>query len=253
MKQRNFGIEIEMSSKIHNINDLIKYIIPKQQYEYSATSNDKSNGKFWHLKKDYSTETELATPILKLSDKPKMNLLKKILKTLQLSDIKITKHDGIHVHIDCKDMDWNKLLISWIYLEESIKHLFPKYRTRNTYRDVSYSEPYLNKKNKKIIAEYFEKLKQKSNNHHSAINFQWFEERGTVEFRWHEGSIDYDDLVNWVKFIHYFIEYSMKVDLTKALCSKIKNFDCCELIEILNIKDTKVVQWVKDRYDKFYK
>jgi hypothetical protein len=226
--------------------------MPKKKYTMSSTS-DKSDGTCWHLKKDYSTEAELATPILSFHDKEGLSILKKITKNLANKKVKITKDDGLHVHIDCKDLDWNKILISWIYLEESLKRLFPKHRTRNRYRNVSYSEPYLSKKNKKILANYFKKMKVKSNEHHAAINFQYFEERGTVEFRWHEGSLDYDEILCWVKFIHCFLEYSKTVNLTEALCSKVKDFDCCELLNLIDIVDQDVIEWVKDRYDKFYK
>ena len=252
MKNRKFGVELEMSTSIYEVNEILKSNIPKKDYEYS-TNSEKSNGKYWHLKKDYSTESELATPILNLNDTTKLKLFKRILKTLINKNVKITKHDGLHVHIECKDLDWNKILISWIYLEESIKRMFPKSRTKNAYKNVSYSEPYLSKKNKKIIADYYVKLKNKSNEHHSAMNFQCFEERGTVEFRWHEGTLDYNDIICWVKFLHYFLTYSKTVNIPDALCSTLKDFDCLALIDLLLIKDEDVKQWVKDRYDKYYK
>jgi hypothetical protein len=75
-----------------------------------------------------------------------------------------------------------------------------------------------------------------------------------VEFRWHEGCLEYGEILAWVKFIHYFLAYAKRgVDVAEVLCNKAKDFDCLELIEIMRIKDDGVVQWVKDRYECYYK
>ena len=46
---------------------------------------------------------------------------------------------------------------------------------------------------------------------------------GTVEFRQHEGTLNIDDIINWVQFVIQFVSYSRKVSIINKKCNPVAN------------------------------
>ena len=141
IQDRNFGCEFEFSTLYHDFLKISKPIIENIYGQGCLKHSEKwyeSNNNFrqWHLKLDSSTESELCTPVSKLED---IDHITNVMSSLgKNKDIKITKNDSFHIHMDVKDLDREAILILWMRYEKIIFSLFPTHRrNHNEYCESS--------------------------------------------------------------------------------------------------------------------
>ena len=252
-KNRKFGVEVEMTTPWENVLNLIqdKYSDPfnikwssfKEQY-YD------SQGKTFDLKFDSSTGCEIATPILSLAS-PKYKQFRSLVKFLKRNKVEITKSDSIHIHMACPDIiERDKILTGWMLLQYQIHKLFPKHR-----RTSHYCEKLLrsnkNPKNLKLsdITDIFDNIVT----HHMELSFIYWDSRQTIEFRMHEGSLDFDEIDSYIKFLIKFVEFCHFIRPLEDIAKVSKNMltGPADLNRELNITEKKVAEWVFNRFNEF--
>lgn len=263
--KRNFGCEFEFSTEFDDFKKIaskaITEVYGKNRLRAQRTWYKSSNNFIqWHLKIDNTTLSELCTPVSNYS------MLKKIRSVLtkigKNKNVKITKNDSFHVHMDVRDISKENILILWLKYEKLICALFPSHRrNRNSYCERSVNH---HLKTSRQVSEYFKDALEKTLDHHSAISFYFYKKnnknkrrkcRNTVEFRLGEGTTDSSFIRNWVVLLLHFLECCKKMKSPiESICDT--TVECNEngietLITELNIRDEKLKLWIYDRYEAF--
>lgn len=249
LNNRHFGCEIEMSTPFEDCKKIITPIIKKIYGPRSIKSEEAhcdtiGNYKYWHLKEEPSSESELCTPI---STWKNIGNIQNVIKQIQKTKIKITRNDSVHVHVQANDVDPRNILSAWLFYESTIKKCFPKHRRINENCPGLIKE----KGKHKNIAYFLINAILESESHKSIISFHNYEERKTVEFRISEGSLDQNHIRNWILFCLTFINTSKKIDPILTICQEVNSTDIDDLIIALDIKDKKLSEWLETRYNKF--
>ena len=251
---RPVGIELEFSSKFKYVQSLITPYFNKNEIHIEDSVMQSTNKNIWYLKGENHFQTELTTPVITLQS-PENRLLKKILNILEKNNVRITKSDGIHFHIDVPDCSKENLFIAWLSIEPIIKDMFPYHRIKHSKLICDASEPYTPSKIPNMFkpADIYLHELPIIDSHSKSLSFQNYDSNKTIEFRLLEGSINYNDMRNWLRFCLYFIEYAKKIDPITTLCSPINNESIYSLHKLLDIKSPSLIDWIYDRYKKFKK
>ncbi len=212
MSQRRFGIELEFGWDCKNLPDGLRPACPRECYycedDYDEDGKmdtlrlllQKEDCRGWDVGWD-GTEIELRSPILQGNQGFKE--LKKVVKLLNDTGGYCTEDDGTHVHIDAPEFVNNgdnllKLVRSWVANEKVIDcYTHPE-------RINSWAAP------KMIGPEDIEKVEQEGSafrkSERGALNTNALREHGSIEFRQHEGTLDYDRIEAWIMFGQRFLD-----------------------------------------------
>ena len=246
---RRFGFELEFSTQFDDVEAIIKQIIPKIYGKNKLIINSSyeiCNEKFkkWELKRDGSTECELTTPISTSKD---FTQLKNTLDEIKNKKIKVTRKDSVHVHMQADDVPKHNIIAAWIQIEPIILQFFPKHRRNN-----SFCEKIIKNRKYQKISDFFIKAEAKSFNHHSIVSLNYYLQRETVEFRIMEGNTSFEDVKAWIKFLMIFLEYAKNIDPVEIICKKInKKMNIKKMIDLLNINDREVIDFLERRKEEF--
>ncbi len=262
-RERCFGVEVEISREFFKTVKLLKSknLLKRGQYKIDSNVGIKNDGKKFLICQDLSTETEISSPKISFKSKNWLHF-KKIIRELKKANVKITRNDSVHIHIQVGNLESDKILFLWMLYERKILKMFPKYRYTK-FKDgwPCYAFPYMSSKRVNYFSNLynvFKEIKKENlhNEHHRALSLEPITEKGTVEFRLMEGNININDIENWIKFCLNFVEQAEKLHIfkwlekqfweTKSLHNKDQNF-----IKNLNIKDKKVKNWIIKRLKKF--
>ena len=247
---RKFGFELEFSSKFEYVKNIVQSIIPKIYGKKSLKIENGTcvlddNFNKWEFKFDGSTECELTTPISTIKDFPK---IEKVVNELKTKKIDITKKDSVHVHMQANDVHYHNIIAAWIQIEQAIIKCFPKHRRNNE----TYCHKLIHGKNYKKISDFFMKAESESSDHHAILSLNYYYDRKTVEFRIMEGNIDINTIKPWVKFCMLFLNYARDIDPVKIICDKQKpKTNIQDIIELLNIADEEVIEFLISRTKKY--
>lgn len=250
INNRRFGCEFEFTNFYGELKDITKKIVEDQYGEGAIRQKEKyyhsKNNNTWDFKKDGSTGCELCTPVSLYGN---INKICKVYNKLLKSGAVVTKADSLHVHVDKSDINDNKILVLWIYLEPLISKMFPKYR-RGQNADYCQSIVTSRAKNKNV-AEFLSRGMFTSKDHHSAISLSKRKNRNTVEFRISEAPSNVRHIKNWVKFCIMFVEKSKKIDELFFVGKRPNDVDLQELMDIVNIRDNSLKEWIEERLELF--
>lgn len=193
----------------------------------------------------------------------------------------INKTCGLHVHFDARDLVKNPKNISQVLrtvysIEDIILSMNPPSRWDNKYC-VSLSKNYLfddfakpmpveafenywysigDYRYRNLSKSDIESMKGSKYGHakYSGINFHSMMHRGTIEFRYHAGTLQTDKIVNWMRFLSKLLNYGVyefddeKVVELYSMPTTIRKFE--KMIEYFNIpKD--LASYMKERVKKF--
>ena len=169
---------------------------------------------------------EIVSPIL---DK-NLESLKTILDFLQEdSRFKVNVSCAVHVHFGAKDIELDVLkgaIKNYVKNETAIKHTLPNSRRDGAYnqsmtRGMKVSEV------KSEVSRIFSKINKAENHevlarsfrdHFQDVSMSSFFRQGTIEFRAHAGSLDFEKVNNWVVFLSRLFE--AKTDLGKNITAR---------------------------------
>jgi hypothetical protein len=148
---------------------------------------------------------ELVSPILKGQEG--MEQLKKVCQAMKMAGARINKTCGLHVHHDAQDFEtaeFKNLIKIYIRFESVIDSLVSKSRRENNNRYCR-GLSHINIKDVTKATEYFQ-LYNLLESRYRKLNIFSYATHGTVEFRQHQGTIEYEKIANWVKLTQAMVE-----------------------------------------------
>jgi len=209
---RKFGIELEFSDKSdrHFLYSVIRKTLPRD--EVLITNWQKNvNNKEWICKTDSSCGYEVASPVFR--KKTDLYRIEKTVDALKKQNAHVTRKCGIHVHIECRDINAYQLarvIKYWIKSEPIILCMFPKYRRTNQYCQPLIMKFDIDKRYKPT-----ELIKLCSRSKNNSLNVRGYKKRGTLEFRMMEGLLRSNDIINWIVFCLQFYKSSYMAENPK--------------------------------------
>ena len=233
--KRYIGCEIEAE------NGSREQVIDNLNYRYGINEDGSlSNG------------TEITTPPLQLNDFE--DGVKHACKAMDEAGFAITRSCGLHIHLDASDFkdDYEKItnLFKVFYAIEPIIYAsLPSSRRGNTYcKPLSYDYKFT-EVHKKLKPSTWDKKIYKSsypdkNTHYNDIRYHGLNlhsifYRGTVEFRYHSGTLNPDKIINWTNFLLHATDYAIKdfnqnkiVAIHKQKNNKKKFEATCKLLKL---------------------
>lgn len=217
---RTIGIEMEMNTTTTRHDSLSEGTIRRALQGATQRLNTRgagyyhSDGSAWDIKLDGSCGYEIASPALYLNEEGENAELEAVCNALGTLSPMINRQCGLHVHVDCRDFDWNdmrRLLALWARYEPFFYGLCPPSRRTNTYcgavrkttwsgsnsRNWDYAaKPAINADNRQEFERYARYLPR-----YTSLNVSGWWTHGRVEFRLHSGTINYPKIRNWAKLL----------------------------------------------------
>lgn len=220
-KDVTFGVEIEC---INVDRYALMNIVRSNGVQIQTEGyNHRDNDHYYKIVHDGSligdNSCEIVSPILK--GKEGKNSLKAVCNALVEIGAKINKSCGLHVHLDAKNMTiehWRNLIINYARLESIIDGFMAKSRrgNNNCYcRSVALmprlEATILHCNSVEDIVRYFSTRYMK-------INVEAYSRHKTVEFRQHQGSIEFSKIEKWLSFLQKLLAYSKNETVQNCAC-----------------------------------
>lgn len=205
---RRFGIEIEA----HGVNQTrLLDSLSSAGIECRGEGYNHTTRPHWKLVPDSSIRGrnpfELVSPILEGEDGLKQ--VKRVCKALQKVNAKVNSSCGMHVHINARDFTlrtWKNILINYARLESIIDNFMPQSRRNNYYcRGFSQIADFESKIER---AERVEDITAVLETRYRKINAEAYVRHGSIEFRQHGGTTEFEKIHYWVRFLESLIKFS---------------------------------------------
>ena len=206
-KTFTFGVEIEclmMRSRfIERARD------NRMQYEYQGY-NHTDNRSYYKFVTDSSIHgdnpIECVSPILEGNDNG-FESLKNCCKTLNEADAKVNRSTGLHVHIGASGMtdEWFlNIFKNYKALEAIIDTFMAPSRRRDNNTFCKSLQGY----NFDYACNTIADLQRKLSSRYYKVNPMSINRHGTIEFRQHQGTTDFEKISNWVRFCAKLVQWS---------------------------------------------
>lgn len=224
--ERRFGVEIEMYSVDKQI--LADTLRDAGINCFVEGYNHNTRG-WWKVVTDGSLNgvnaVELVSPILE--GMAGMQDLEKVCEVLTILRAKINKSCGMHVHFDAAGMGINEvknLMLNYAAYENQIDTFLPSSRRGNT---NTYCQSLRNDKAKIEAATSINGLANAIGTRYRKINLQSFVRHGSIEFRQHSGTTEFEKIKNWVLFLHNLVDFSKtkRVEESEATFESLQKFN----------------------------
>lgn len=214
-----FGVEIECYNVTRDA--IIREVARRSISIQSERYNHDDNERYYKIVSDASISgdegQEVVSPILK--GKKGADSLKAVCEALGEAGARVNRSTGLHVHFDARgisDAHYINIFVNYQRLEEVIDSFMPQSRRGdgNVYchsiRDVDYSR-----------CDRKEDVSDMSLTRYRKVNAQSYRTHGTIEFRQHSGTTEYDKIRAWLDFLRALISYSF--DNTIEDCHRIED------------------------------
>lgn len=202
---RKFGIEVENASRISHVDLAIALKNAGLNVDDSATGSYESNGyRGWQVKYDGSIRStrnhrykiELVSPPLEINAAS----FKEVRAAIKVARVngKVNRSCGLHVHVDAADFSRREIARvheMWSAWGPTLFSMISRSRRRNRYcrYGISREDRYV------------------------AINLVPFASRGTIEFRFHQGSLNSSNILAWVVFCAKLLDFVKSDKLIERL------------------------------------
>lgn len=206
-KTRTYGIEIEFTHN-GNSNAAISAALNAAGVYTKYAGYTHMVTDFWKIVTDASVSGgyELVSPILK--GDAGIAELEKVCDVLAALGCGVNKSCGLHVHHDIRSLNEPSVLNlfkSFAKSEAAIDGMMPASRRGNGARHVR------TLKNKGIgAATSMNDLRRRLGTRYLKLNFESYWRQGTVEFRHHSGTIDFEKISNWIFITQRMVEKSIE-------------------------------------------
>ena len=208
---RSFGIELEI---VHRNQRQLRDAIRSRGIACEIEGYNHSTRRYWKIVSDASVNGgyELVSPVLK--GESGLDEVKAVCEALSEVGALINKSCGFHAHFGTDDFKesisvWRNLYINYATLEEDIDAFMPPSRRRNTYCASLKVRGWREKmENARTLVELEKAITKRSR--YFKLNSQSYWRHGTVEFRQHSGTIEFDKIRNWLLFCARLIELSKR-------------------------------------------
>ena len=205
--ERTFGVEIEFFLN-QNLsfqeaqNKVVAAVRSKGIACYGERYNHTTRS-YWKVVSDASVNyegLEIVSP--PLSGQDGLRQIKLVCEALNEVGAKVNKSCGLHIHHDASDADvdfFKGLYYLYFRFENTLDSLMPKSRRGNGNKYCRSVNSMINihelKRIKTLqgLKDYFH-----DRSRYVKLNFQSFLRHGTIEFRQHSGTVEFDKIANWV-------------------------------------------------------
>lgn len=219
-----FGVEIEAFNVSQQalVRELTAAGISAVNESYNHTTRN-----HWKIVYDASVSGfnsfELVSPVLRGMEG--IEQVKIVCQVLERMGAKVNKTCGLHVHFDASNLNirtWRNLYKNYINVEAEIDSIMPASRRgdNNTYcrsmmarfRNKEQAFQFIDQANtvrelSQIVADSSRYMK---------VNAESFMRHGTVEFRQHSGTVEFQKISNWILLCGAMIDKS-KTEIINAL------------------------------------
>ena len=210
--QRTFGVEIEFFlgriKRRGAYADEVAQAVREQGIECYVEGYNHRTRPHWKIVTDCSVSyegLEIVSPVLKGQDG--FNQLEKVLKALNQVGAKVDRTCGIHVHHDANDFSlrtFKNLYGMYARYEDCIDELVAKSRRGSNNRYCQSPRTNLERlQNAKSVDEIISRVYP---SRYIKLNCQSFRRHGTIEFRQHGGSTEYQKILSWIVLTQMMVE-----------------------------------------------
>lgn len=219
---RTFGVEIEAFNvtRAALLAELRAQGLAVEDAGYTHTTTS-----YWKIVRDGSIRGangfELVSPVLRGLEG--LAELEKACRALRNCGAKVNQSCGLHIHFGMRDASVAhacKVVRNYLALEPTIDQLMPASRRHNSYCNSLRRGRTLAAAEQAILgATTMEGLATaaNSNDRYHKVNVTSFQRHGTLEFRQHSASTDYEKISFWIKFLYHLIDYSAQHLVTASL------------------------------------
>lgn len=238
---RKFGVEIEAYNASSTA---VLRAVRRQFIDCFSESYNHTTRPHWKIVSDSSISGqnpfELVSPILEGEEGLKE--VKKVCKALKEVNAKVNSSCGLHVHINASDFTittWKHLLVNYARLEKIIDRFMPQSRRDNRYcRGFSEIRDF---ENRIMAAESVDDIRSILQTRYRKINADAYVRHGSIEFRQHGGTTDFEKIHYWVRFLESLVKYSESAGL----------FDGTTVNDLAGILGEDTFTYIKYRTLKF--
>lgn len=239
---RQFGVEFEAFNvnKETLRNALIEAGISCESEFYNHTTR-----RYWKIVSDASLSGsntfELVSPIL--SGERGIEEMKTVCRVLNECGAKVNKSCGTHVHINASNINlgtWKRIYINYSKLEKVIDDFMPKSRKGN---NNTYCKGFNNFRNFEEQIENCNSLQQIERlfgSRYYKINPKSYARHNTIEFRQHGGTVEFEKISNWVRFLGNLINFSERNIITNPTLEGLAEFNNNEIMNYLKQRTNKL-------------
>ena len=245
---RRFGVELEFILPDHTDLDEI-YTLVKRYVKVAdeiPSSFDRikyqQDKQLWYFTKDGTAEDvyELSSKVLSDSSIGELYKVANILTILnKFNKISMNDNCGLHVHMDASDMSFEKVIrISKFYKDNDIiiQNLLKNTRAGNLYCRMHTNVALLNYLNNMYKFESCSPDELRSDRHY-AVNVMSYFYYKTIEFRQHEGTLSFSNMLHWIYLLSKIVN-----NATNAKCITMN-----QLFDVLDIPEP-----IRNTYRKKY-
>jgi hypothetical protein len=178
--ENHVGIEIECYTKLEH-KDLALELAKEGLAQNVRLVRD---GSLNSSPKDYHpVEIKVLT-----SESMKNNILAKIIKVLNQENVKaiVNESTGLHIHLDMRNRNVKNVYENLWNMQTLTRLMISKERRDNQYC-LFVNEPLYD-------------LAKKRDEHFDGLSLSAYKKHGTIEIRFHQGSVDFYEISNWIDF-----------------------------------------------------
>lgn len=251
--ERTFGLEVEFISKEANKIEIARVLsrmtgikVEAQMYNHNVQRG------LWKIITDGSLSgggLELVSPPIK--GKEGMAEVEKIMNALNvIPGVKVDRTCGVHVHHDINDMNVEgvkRIVGRYIKAEKAIDSLMPLSRRGDNNR---YCRG-LSGMSQEHTLEMLESQKTIQGIAHMfgtryvKLNLQSYIRYGTIEFRQHSGTIEFEKIKNWILLTQRMVEVgsAKRLKYAPAVYKKMSN-----IVKMFDLNETEETKSIKEFY-----
>jgi len=247
-EERTFGIEIEFTTASR---ETVASLMKQKGLLAEVEGYNHFTRRHWKVITDSSCEFELVSPILK--GREGLRQLKVACDALKEAGAKVDRRCGLHIHHDINDLDAKQvanIYALYIKLEKTIDSFLPKSRRAD---NNQYCRSLFGHSDEQRVLDQLKTVNtmEDINNifgtRYIKLNLQSYVKYGTIEFRQHSGTIEFEKMYNWILLTQQMVEagktpvqktYNEKTDSIQSLRNKLG------LIAALGA-DEEIVQMLK--------
>lgn len=261
-KALKFGVEIEFFGVQRSV---VEQALNRAGVHAVTEEYNHNTKGYWKLVTDASVNrdgcqnangrgNEIVSPVLHGEDG--LRELELVCKVLGECGAKVDKTCGIHVHHDVNGYTAQQLKnIYVVYYRgtKGIDAMMPKSRrSENTpYFAKGLNDTYINRVMRcDSISEMKSEL---GHDRYYSVNFCSYVKYGTVEFRQHAGSVEFNKIGNWVRLTHRICEASKSnytLTVTDAMKAETKSQSKWYLVKLAG-KNDELKEYMLDRMEYF--
>lgn len=229
---RKFGVEIEFFGAQ---DETLKQNFVNSGLEIKIESYNHTTRPHWKFVSDSSifglNAKELVSPVLQ--GQSGLTEFRKACKALRLSNAKVNKSCGVHVHLDANDYsleNFKTLLKNQYIIEAQVDKMMPTSRRGNAnrfcqgFRRNSQRTFFQKIDNCQTVRELASIFRTR----YFKLNLQSFQRHGTVEFRQHGASTNFLKIKNWILICARLVEFSKQnillTDLNQILDENLQEY-----------------------------